>query len=526
MKPRDYQREAIDQVKHLLAGNPCLVAPTGSGKSFMGAVLADELQLPTLWLAHRKELVEQAAQHLRDLGVYTGIIKSGIAPDPLAPVQVASVQTLTRRNKPRAGLIIIDEAHHATAAGYASIVAHYPGVPIVGLTATPFRLDGRGLGDLFGELVIAAWPDELCDRGILHRPKVYAVSSPDMSGVKIIAGDYHSRAAAERTNTTQANTDIVREWQQHAAGKRTVAFAINVEHSMAIAEAFQAAGVPAEHLDGGTDRQERENILRRLRTGQTHIVSNCMVLTEGWDLPALECAIIARPTASLNLHLQMIGRIMRACEGKDGAIVLDHAGNHHRHGLVTRRLDYTLDGTKKIGSSEPLGLRRCRGCGLYFETTKFACPECGWQPTAEETKRELPALTGMGKLSKFDDSSHEYRAAYWLALTEDIDYMGPGWASKRYKKRFGEWPLLGADNELVNAANATIEDKRSVFTRLSDLAKRNGYKPGWASWKFKESFGHWPRGFVQDVRGRAIAERFAKKLSQHDTGGARSPAQY
>ena len=151
---------------------------------------------------------------------------------------------------------------------------------------------------------------------MLHRPKVWASQSPDLRGVKVIAGDYSLGALASRTNTAELNANIVATWQKHAAGKRTVAFAVDVAHSKAITEAFVAAGVPAEHIDGRT--YERDTVLARLARGQTLVVSNCMVLTEGWDLPALECAIIARPTASLNLHLQMIGRVMRAAEGKSG----------------------------------------------------------------------------------------------------------------------------------------------------------------------------------------------------------------
>lgn len=509
---RDYQERTVNAVIAALARRPILVAPTGSGKTVMAVALADRIGLPTLWLTHRKELVDQAAGHLFAHGLNPGIIMAGYPPFPLAQVQVASIQTLARRERPPAGLIVIDECHHATADTYRTILDSYPDAAVVGLTATPFRLDGRGLGDLFGEIVVAALPGELCDAGVLHRPKVWASKSPDLRGVKVIAGDYQLGALAKRTNTDELNADIVATWQKHAAGRRTVVFAVDIEHSRAIVVAFRQAGVPAEHLDGGASRQERDAILARLRSGQTQVVSNCMVLTEGWDLPALQCAILARPTASLNLHLQMVGRVMRACDGKDGAVVLDHAGNHHVHGLVTRRLNYSLDGSRKVGSDEPLGLRRCRACGLFFETTRFACPECGWKPTpADAPKRERPDVHGAGHLVEFDDSNFEYRRQVWIALGAEREAGGyrEGWSFFRFKERFGVEPVVaGCPGELIDPPNATVEQKKAVFEHLAEVAQARGFKAGWASHRYRNIFGCWPRGFVSDVRANQLRERW------------------
>ena len=509
---RDYQQRAVCGVLAALDRRPILVAPTGSGKTVMATAIIERLRRPTLWLAHRKELIDQAARRLQAHGLVVGIVMTGHAPMPLASVQVASVQTLIRRDKPDAELIVIDECHHATAESYQSILDAYPTAHVVGLTATPFRLDGHGLGDLFGELVVAAWPDELCDAGVLHRPKVWASKSPDLRGVKMIAGDYSTGALATRANTCELNGDLVQTWHKRAAGKRTVLFAVDVPHSKAITHAFREAGVAAEHLDGSTPPEMRDAILERLRTGQTLVVSNCMVLTEGWDLPALECAILARPTASLNLHLQMIGRVMRACDGKQGAIVLDHAGNHHVHGLVTRRLTYTLSG-ERVGHTEPLGLRRCRQCGLFFELYIYACPECGWTPSQSEVKpRELPAVTGPGELAEFDDESFDYRRQVWNAIEAERQAMNyrEGWSFHRFEERFGVKPVV-VEGELVDPHHATIEQKRVVFERLTQLADARGFKPGWASHRFRELFGCWPRGFVTDVRADQLRERLLAK---------------
>ena len=506
---RDYQSRAVENVVAAIQRRPILVAPTGSGKTQVATSIIERLGVPTLWLAHRKELIDQAAQRLTAHGVSAGIIMAGCPTAPLARVQVASVQTLVRREKPPAQLLVFDEAHHATADSYQSILDAYPDAKIVGLTATPFRLDGRGLGDLFGELVIAAYPDELCAAGVLHRPRVWCSKTPDLRGVKVIAGDYSLGALASRANTGELNADIVATWLKRASGKRTVAFAVDVEHSQAIVAAFRAAGVAAEHLDGATATKERVAILDRLSTGQTLIVSNCMVLTEGWDLPVLQCAIIARPTASLNLHLQMIGRVMRASDGKDGAVVLDHAGNHHIHGLVTRRLSYSLDGNTRVGESEPLGLRRCRQCGLFFDVHIYACPECGWVPQQQDSSRKRPVTAGGGELGEFDDESFDYRKRMWNLIEAEREAMGyrEGWSMFRFEERFGVKPVVVA-GELIDPRAATQDQKRAVYERLLCVAQERGFAEGWASHRFREMFGCWPRGFVTALRAQQLRERF------------------
>ena len=505
---RCYQRRAVDEVIAKLDRRPILVSPTGSGKTTVATEIVERLGVPTLWMAHRKELIDQAAERLEAHGLTTGIVMSGYDGDPDAQVQVASIQTLVRREKPPAGLIVVDECHHAAADSYQNVLAEYPDAHVVGLTATPFRLDGRGLGELFGELVVAAWPDELCADGVLHKPRVWASKAPDLRGIRVVAGDYNLGALAERANTDELNADIVETWQKRAAGRRTVAFAVDIAHSMAITKAFQDVGVPAEHLDGGTPKSQRDDILARLRSGKTLVVSNCMVLTEGWDLPALECAVVARPTASLNLHLQMIGRVMRACEGKDGAIVLDHAGNHHVHGLVTRRLNYTLS-NEKVGFNEPLGLRRCGNCGLLYGLDEECCPECGWVPVpAGGGERRRPAVHGPGELAEFDDTSFEYRRQMWVQIEAQRMAGGyrEGWSFYRFKDRFGVEPVV-ADGDLIDPGAATYSEKRAYFKHLTGIVATKSFKPGWASYRFRDVFGQWPVGFVQAVREEVAQER-------------------
>ncbi len=505
---RDYQLRAVSAVLAARDERPILVSPTGSGKTCMAVAIATQLGGRCLWLAHRRELIEQAAAHLRERGAMVGIIKAGFPTAALAPMQVASVQTLARRELPPADLVIVDEAHHATADGYRSILRASPSAMLLGLTATPFRLDGRGLGDLFGRIIIAATTRELCESGVLHAPRVWASRAPDLRGVRMIAGDYGLGSLSERM--APLTGDIVATWQRRAAGKRTVVFAVDVAHSQSIATEFQAAGLAAEHLDGKS--ADRAEILARLRSGETRVVSNCMVLTEGWDLPALECAVIARPTASLNLHLQMIGRIMRSCDGKSGATVLDHAGNHHVHGLVTRSLTYSLDGDTRVGSSEPLGLRRCQACGLMYDLRGTECPECGWTP---ENRRHGEVTGRAGELSEYNDSDHEYRAEIWRLLEAEREAAGyrDGWSWYRFAERFGAEPVLGSIDgrvELIDVENATGTEKQAVYAHLLGVATAKGFKQGWASHQYRRAFGVWPVGFVARERVRAKFEASAR----------------
>lgn len=510
----DFQQSALADLHSLVSAGkrPLLVSPTGSGKTVIGRHLVERLDGEVYWVAHRWELIDQAVRHLEDVGARVGVIKAGRPATPSAKIQVCSIQTLQRRKFERPAHVVVDEAHHAVADGYACVMACQS---VIGLTATPFRLDGRGLGELFTDLVVAARPDELCERGLLLKPQVYGTVAPDVRGVKIRAGDFALDTLATRMNTPGLVADIVREWYRLAGGRWTICFAVNIPHSLAIVEAFRAAGVAAEHLDGNTPPAERDAILARLASGETTLVSNVGVLTEGYDLPLLDCVILARPTASLVLHLQMVGRCMRTAPGKPQPIVIDMAGNHHRHGFVTRRLEYSLDGSKSVTPTEPLGLRRCESCGLFYDSSLWSCPECG-EPVAKAGPPRAGEYESPGELQELDDTSYEYRRRFWSIIEAERleDGRKPGWATFRFKERFGVWPVLADHNgirRLVDPERATREEKRNVYEQLASTANAKGFARGWASQRYREIFGTWPRGFVGDVRLQEFAERLRER---------------
>lgn len=508
MTLRPFQARAVDAVRAVLPFAPVLVSPTGSGKTVMGVSLIERLKMHALWLAHRDELIDQAAKGLRDLGVFVGLVQPGQPLDPLAPVQVASVATAVRRDLPVPQILFVDEAHHATASQYRQLIARWPQAFRVGLTATPFRLDGTGMEDLFHRIVVAAYPDELISLGLLVAPRIYSIRLPNLEGLRVVGGDFNLTDVVKRVDMAEFRADIIQEWKRRADGRPTVCYACDVDHSRRIVDAFKNAGVAAEHLDGQSSREERRAILGRLRSGNTQVVSNCMILTEGWDMRSLGCVIMARPTASLCLFLQMVGRVMRPDEGKPDALILDFAGNTHRHGMPTRRIEYSLDGVVRRGAGDPLGLVRCQQCGLYYESGGV-CPECGTM-NAPPADRQPVQITGEGGLEEHVED-FAYRARVWRSIEDERISMGfaDGWAIHAYRERFGVYPCLGIDNELVDPRTATLDQKESVYLRLLGVAAQRGFSDGWASHQYKREFGVWPRGFVSRAR---IEDRYGRKV--------------
>jgi DNA repair protein RadD len=283
---RPYQTDVINRLRAaaLIHRRVLLVAPTGSGKTVIASAIVQGAVAKgkrVLFLAHRRELIDQAASKLWACGIDAGIILAGRRPRPEQPVQVASVQTLwtrafrgTSMEAPLADVIVVDEAHHVRAQTYGKILDHYPNAVVLGLTATPCRGDGRGLGNVFGTLVECPGVQELIDLSFLVPTKVYAPSTPDLSGIRVERGDYVESQLAERVNTDRLVGDIVDHWLRLAEGRKTVVFATGVAHSLHIRDEFRRSGVWAEHIDGTTPIEEREAILKRLSEGTVKVVTN------------------------------------------------------------------------------------------------------------------------------------------------------------------------------------------------------------------------------------------------------------
>ncbi len=421
-----------------------------------------------LVIAHRRELIDQVSIRLDQFGVDHGVIMANHQRHkPWLPVQVASIATLARRmtladgtphpNRPRPSLIIIDEAHHARAGTYLKILECFPGVAVIGLTATPWRTDGKGLGELFEALVVAATPAELIDAGHLVRYAGFSYQIPNLEGVKTTGGDYDGLQLSERCSTVELVGGIVEQYQEHSPGKRAVVFAVGVAHSQMIVSAFTKAGIAAEHLDGETPNDLRAAILARLASGETHVVSNCAVLTEGWDCPAVEVCILARPTKSAGLFMQMVGRVLRPAPGKALARIHDHAGCMIEHGLPDRDRDYSLEcdvEKKRKGGKAAVAI--CPECMATCDIDAESCPQCG-------VVFDVPK--GSGREVKYVDG---------IAMTID------------------DIRAMFAD-DTRRATNATMQQKAAEFKRLEIVRERKGFLPGWVANEFRRTFGVWPR---------------------------------
>jgi superfamily II DNA or RNA helicase len=469
-----------------------MVAPTGSGKTVIAAAIIARAAARghrAVVVSHRIEIVTQTREILAAGGTASGVIQAGLD-DQLRlyePVQVASIATLTARAVrtkrmplPPATLLVIDEAHHARAPTYQALIEQYPDATLLGLTATPCRGDGRGLGTVFKTMIEAPQVAALIEGKYLVKSRVYAPVPEDIAkGVKTQSGDYIISQLAGRMNTDQLVGDLVTHWHKHGENRPTVAFAVDVAHSVHIRDEFVKAGARAEHLDGSTPKNDRDAILARLRSGETKVVSNCMVLTEGFDCPDIGCIILARPTKQMGLFRQMIGRGLRPADGKTDVVILDHSGAVYRHGLPEDHVEWTLDvdrraenptQAKRKAGEEPK-LRECPKCQVLI--TRPPCGACGWIPQPRARDRdfidgELGLVIG-GRANGHQYSTEERRR--WLAMLHHIAQergYQRGWVAHKYKEKFDIWPAWGATPEPIPA---TPEVRSWVRSRQIAYAK-------------------------------------------------------
>lgn len=359
MQLRDYQIEAIRGVYGALKSGSkrvLLQMPTGAGKTQTFCKVIEDFRArrpdeKVLAVAHRVELIDQMHKRLGSIGVSNWPIIAGGVRNPDYPVQCASIQTVAHPKfdawPDNVGLIVVDEAHHFTGVNsYNLLLDRYPDATLLGVTATPCRLDGKGFDGIFERLILGPTVKGLMGGGYLSPYRYFVGSKPNLDGVAIRHGDYQIGQLAERMSTQEVVGDVVAAYLEHCPGKRCITFAVNVDHSMKIVERYTAAGIPAEHVDGKTPTNHRKAILNRFKSGETLVLSNVGIITEGFDCPEADAVQLARPTKSLSLYLQMVGRCLRYFPGKT-AIILDHGQNYKEHGLPCDDRKWTLEGAPK-----------------------------------------------------------------------------------------------------------------------------------------------------------------------------------
>jgi len=459
---RPYQTRAVEDLRAKVREgykSAVLVAPTGAGKTTIAASLiesANKHERRVMFMAHRKELIDQCSARLDAHGIDHGIIKAGNKRRNALPVQVASVQTLVNRLAPKGGqrellqgpmypadIFIIDECHRAKAASYKKCLAAYPDAFILGLTATPFRTDGQGLGDMFQTLVQASTPRELTDLGFLVPARVFTTPIlPDFDDLRHKGGDFEAKSLELVMDKAALIGDIYVHWKKHAADRKTVIFASSRRHASHILETFTAGGEAIAYVDGETDEAVRDSHLRDLAEGRLQLIVNVGILTEGWDCPAVSCVVLARPTESAGLYLQMAGRALRPAPGKSDCIILDHGGNTLRHGFVTDEREYDLMG-KGRGKTDISHVTTCQSCFAVHDQP--ACPACGHvnelRKVAGGGKEDPEQQDGELQEINQDQVREEEKRFFREALTEQVmRRFKPGYAKKLFFEKFGRWP--------------------------------------------------------------------------------------
>ena len=427
-----------------------LQCPTGAGKTVIFSEITRSAAAKgksVFILVHRRELVKQASAKLTDAGVKHGIISAGFEPSNHL-VQVASVQTLVRRfhlvSEPN--LIIIDEAHHAVAGSWLKISDHFAHAKIIGVTATPSRLDGRGLGSVFDALALGPSVEQLVKLGFLCPHKVFAPPPlVDLKGIKTRAGDYANDQLSEAMDRPTITGSAVDTYRRLADGLPAIAFCCSIKHATSVCQSFNAAGYRAKLVSGSMPMEDRDEAIAGLADGRTQILCSVDVVSEGTDVPAVSAAILLRPTQSEALYLQQVGRVLRPQPGKI-AIVLDHVGSTCKHGFVDDRRLWSLDSKpKRQRKDEPaVSVRQCPVCFAAFKPQPI-CPCCGHEfpnktRTLTEREGELKemrredARERMERKERRKEQGRARTLPELLALAAKKGYK-PGWAYKIFYGR-------------------------------------------------------------------------------------------
>ena len=384
---RDYQKDLIDEARLRLrtCKTVLIQGSTGMGKtvlsSFMLKSLAEQNKRG-LFICHRRELIKQTSNSFNEFNIDHAIIATSYKSELNKPIQICSVGSLANKvhliKSP--DFIIWDECHHLAASTWSKIFNYFPDALHVGLTATPQRLDGKGLGEFFEKMVQAIPMKELINQGYLSDFDIYAPSQPDLSGVKSKSGDYVPEALDKAVNKPTITGCAIEHYKKICSGKKAVVFCASVNHSLNVVQKFNDNGIEAAHVDGKMTNKQRDTLIDRFKSGDLKILSNVDIVGEGFDLPAIEVAILLRPTQSLTLYLQQVGRALRKAKGKDKAIILDHAGNSLNHGVPDSNYTWSLDNDFIEGPKEARKVsndKSCPKCSLVVTKARVEC-DCGY----------------------------------------------------------------------------------------------------------------------------------------------------
>lgn len=471
---RPYQIRLIENVRALIKPECRRIivnAPTGSGKTVIACALiklSAEKGKRSMFLAPRRELIRQTSDHLDFCEVRHDFIAAGFTGLPGAQCVVASKDTLaarTLRSKkidvPNIDLLLHDECHSSLASEtmrlLESLHAMNPNLISIGLSATPGRADGKGLGDFWQAITQAAGYAELIEQGFLVPTRVFAPDAPDMRGVK--SKDWDSEAA-QRVDKPRLVGDVVAHWQKFAPERQTIVFGATVAHSIHLCDGFIAAGVRAQHIDQSTPMIERDATIKALKTGEIQVICNCDLLSLGFDEPTVSCVVLVAPSRSLVRYRQRAGRALRPSPGKTDTILLDHAGAVYMHGFPDEDIDWPLEKTRSIDveyqakrkegkTREPIV---CNSCHAVY-SGRPTCPVCGSHQSRQG--RAIAIQRGLLKEVRREKTkplgtSVEDRARFWHKCLAVAAARGGtcGMAAGMYSHKVGQppWATHGLPN--------------------------------------------------------------------------------
>lgn len=453
MELRNYQKELVDGVfaaYHNGYKAPCVVLPCGGGKSVIEAEIAKRFTdrgRSVLFLVHRRELCDQIRKTFSACGV------------DMTLCRVMMVQTMARRlgRKETVDLIITDENHHSLASTYKRIYDAFPDVRRLGVTATPERLGGSGLADVNDKLIEGVTAKWLIENGYLS-PYDYYAPNISIPKFRIRRGDFDIAQIGDyfRKNIRTIYGDVLSHYRRLADGKQAVCYLPTVEASERTAELFTGSGINSAHIDGTTPKEKRQRIIDDFREGKIRILCNVDIISEGFDVPDCECAILLRPTESLTLYIQQAMRCMRYQPGKR-AIIIDHVNNIARHGFPDADRQWSLEGHPRSKGEAPV--RTCPQCFACVPLAAKECPHCGFIFTAEKKERQAPVTDDSARLVRISEADKRVRF-----------YLSP--------------------KECCNT------DELRAYARMK------GYKPGWIYYQQKS------RGWLGNERRNDTAKRY------------------
>ena len=474
--------EAKDAEKRYVHRSVCAVLPTGGGKTVCFSSLAQALaqQGGTTWaLAHREELVDQMSEKFTEFGVAHGLIKSGM-PLQRSGTMVGMIQTacnkLSQLNPP--DLLVIDECHHTPASQYEKIIkAMPPETQIIGFTATPCRLDGKGLGNFFDVLVEGPSTAELISMGYLCPPRVWRPQLVSLEGVHTKYGDYDKAELRLLLDEPTIIGDCVEHYIRIAPGTTAAYFCVDVGHAIHVAEGFRAAGIQSSHIDGSMPKPQRKDILRRFEERELLVLTSADLISEGFDCPGIETVGLLRPTKSFSLYKQQVGRSFRLFEGKLYARIIDHVRNTIIHGHPTAEVEWSLAGKPKRekDTEGEIDVKTCSVCHLSY--TERACPDC----KAEE--RPTPAVERK-KIKEVEGTLVEVEAVRnFLTEAERLAIASGLWSRKEEIEEFAK--EQGVEYKAVRDA---LIRQATTLPDLQRVGKMLGYDEGWAVHRYGNSW--------------------------------------